>query len=169
MKQPGDSGKKTVNAFDLNDIESIYRDSGYVRPPEDRRREKVYGEQRQQQANREILIQKIRDKEQEYVNRMLPIIRQQLQELENAISNVTAELDKVINENLVNPGIHHLNFLEKIRSFLLLLKKNAEWGLNWLEIFNDRKKRRNFYKVHIMGSGTKSSLSKERHLATATG
>ncbi|MEK7119300.1 MAG: DUF5660 family protein, partial [Patescibacteria group bacterium] len=68
----------------------------------------------------------------------------------------------------VAPGVYHLNFFERLKSMLKILREQIEDSSSWLSLQNNRKKKKRYwgmYKKH----GTSFGLSHERNLATQAG
>lgn len=96
-------------------------------------------------------------------------IVQELKSLAKSIKNLDKEVDKAIETVPVQAGIYHLNFLEKIREALILMKKNVENTSSWLEVFNQKSAKKHGYWQQYKKSGTQWSLSNERNVATSVG
>ena len=69
----------------------------------------------------------------------------------------------------VEPGVYHLNFLEKLRETIIFLSKSIKESFNWLAVCNSRAKKRSHYWSQVKKSGTKYMLSQERYMATQAG
>jgi len=105
------------------------------------------------------------------------------QELKVQISLIQTEIKKLIlsTKNLVeetkitveqfpsNPGVYHLNFLEKVKKAIILLKKRVDESATWLHEFSQRSKRRSYYWAQVKKSGSKFMLSQERYMSTQAG
>jgi FtsZ-binding cell division protein ZapB len=97
-------------------------------------------------------------------------IQEELKSLVGSVKNLDKEIDKAIeNIPMINTGIYHLNFLDKIRQTILLLKKNVDNASNWLETCNQKAGKKQNYWQHYKKSGAQWSLSSERNVATSVG
>jgi hypothetical protein len=121
------------------------------------------------QRHREISETKIFDRKEEEVKAKISAIKEQLQLLIQELAGMDKELEKAIEEEIVNPGTYHLNFFEKLRKLLLDLRKRVADSTNWLEISNQRKAAQQGFWGNVKKSGTKYMLSQERTLATQAG
>lgn len=121
------------------------------------------------QRHREVNETKIFDRKEEEVKAKIAAIKEQLKLLIKELAGMDKELEKAIEEETVNPGTYHLNFFEKLRTFLLDLRKKVADSANWLEVSNQRKASQQGYWGNVKRSGTKYLLSQERTLATQAG
>jgi hypothetical protein len=95
-------------------------------------------------------------------------VRLELAKLTESMKSLNTEIDKAVNEIPVQPGIYHLNFLERLRSVIILMRQNIDDSRTWLSFSTNRKKKQGYwgmYKKH----GTNFGLSNERTLATQAG
>lgn len=95
-------------------------------------------------------------------------VRAELAGVSKSLRNLESETQKAIAEVPVHPGVYHLNFFERLRSILKILRQQIEDSRTWLALFTERKKKIGYwglYKKH----GTKFGLSSERTIATQAG
>lgn len=112
--------------------------------------------------------QQLIENEKVIVQRQLEGIRAELKALVASVKNLHQEMQKAIEEVPVDPGIYHVNFFERLRAILKILREQIEDSRSWLALWNNRKQKKHFwglYKKH----GTKFGLSSERTLATSAG
>lgn len=121
------------------------------------------------QRHKEITETKVFDRKQEEAKAKIEAIKEQLQLLIKELAGMDKELEKAIEEEIVNPGTYHVNYFEKIRKFLIDLRKRVADSANWLEMSNQRKAAQQGYWGQVRKSGTKFMLSQERTLATQAG
>ncbi|MBI2404880.1 hypothetical protein HYV22_01725 [Candidatus Gottesmanbacteria bacterium] len=98
----------------------------------------------------------------------LAAVRQELKALSDSIKAFHQEVQKAVSDVPVNPGVYHVNFLERLRSILKILREQIEDSRTWLTLSTNRKQKKMYwglYKKH----GTKFGLSSERTLATQAG
>lgn len=98
----------------------------------------------------------------------LEMIRAELKSLMASIKGLHNEVASAVSQDVVHPGIYHLNFYEQLRTFIKVLRQQVEDSRTWLASFNTRKKKIGYwgmYKKH----GTTFGLSNERSLATSAG
>ncbi len=96
-------------------------------------------------------------------------IQEELKGLAGSVKNLDKEIDKTIEQIPVQPGVYHVNFLEKIKQAIILLKKRVEDASTWLEAFNQKSAKRHAYWGQFKKSGTQFSQSGERYVATSVG
>lgn len=95
-------------------------------------------------------------------------VRAELKLLASSVKQYNQEVQRAINEVPVDPGIYHLNFFERLRSVLKILRQQIEDSRSWLALWHSRKQKKNYwgkYKKH----GTKFGLSSERTASTQSG
>lgn len=100
--------------------------------------------------------------------RQLDAIRAELKALIVSLKNLHNEVATAVSQEVVNPGVYHLNFYEQLRTFIKVLREQVEDSRTWLASFATRKKKMGYwgmYKKH----GTTFGLSNERSLATSAG
>jgi len=96
-------------------------------------------------------------------------IQEELKSLAGSMKNLDKEIDKAIDQIPVKPGVYHVNFLEKIKQAIILLKKRVEDASTWLEAFNQRAAKKRDYWPKAKTLGTQFSQSSERYVATSVG
>ena len=96
-------------------------------------------------------------------------IQEELKGLAGSVKNLDKEIDKTIEQIPVKPGVYHINFLEKIKQAIILLKKRVEDASTWLEAFNQKSAKKHAYWGQFKKSGTQFSQSSERYVATSVG
>jgi len=92
----------------------------------------------------------------------------QIKQLSKSVKVLDNQIEKTIEQTPVNLGSYHLNFFQKIKEMLILAKKNVDQATVWLETFNKRKNKKNYWS-QFKKSGTQWSLSNERYVATSVG
>lgn len=96
-------------------------------------------------------------------------IQGELKGLASSIKNLDKEIDKAIEQMPVKPGIYHVNFLEKLKQTILLLRKRVDEASTWLEVFNQKSAKKHGYWHKAKTFGTQFSQSNERYVATSVG
>jgi hypothetical protein len=102
------------------------------------------------------------------IKQKIEAVRQELVALSASVKKLNTEIDKAVNEIPINPGVYHLNFLERLKNVIKMMRENIDDGQSWLQSFNSRKQKKQYwgmYKKH----GTSFGLSNERTLATQAG
>lgn len=102
------------------------------------------------------------------VKQQIEAIRTELAALAHTLTNLNKDVEQAIEETPVDPGIYHVNFLERLRTFIKLLREQVEDSRTWLTLSAKRQKKMAFwglYKKH----GTQFGLSSERTVSTQAG
>lgn len=96
-------------------------------------------------------------------------VRGELKALSASIKNYNTEAQKAIESIPADPGVYHLNFLERLRGVLVILRQQIEDSRSWLALQTNRKKKQMGYWGLYKKHGTKFGLSSERTIATQAG
>lgn len=96
-------------------------------------------------------------------------VLEELKKLASSTKLLAKEVEVAAKQVPVEPGVYHLNFFEKLRKTIILLRKKIDESATWLSAVNHRAKRRNYYWAQVKKSGTKFLLSQERYMATQAG
>jgi vacuolar-type H+-ATPase subunit I/STV1 len=123
-------------------------------------------EQLQQVRYQEQVV--FNQKEQQTQNQV-KAIQQELKALAGSVKNLDKEVDKAVEQIPAHPGVYHLNFLEKLKQAVVLLKKHVEEASTWLELFNRKQAKKRGYWPQAQKLGTQFSQSSERYVATSVG
>lgn len=98
----------------------------------------------------------------------LEAIRAELKALMATLKNLHTEVENAVSQEVVDPGIYHINFYEQLRTFIKVLRETIEDSRTWLSAFGSRKKKMGYWGM-FKKHGTTFGLSNERSLATAAG
>ena len=102
------------------------------------------------------------------IKEKIDAVRMELKALSQSVKQLQSEITKAVTETPVDPGIYHLNFFERLRSILNIMRQQIDDSRTWLATWNTRKKKMGYwgkYKKH----GTQFGLSSERTVATQAG
>jgi hypothetical protein len=108
-------------------------------------------------------------KKQEEVKLQIQAIQEELKTLIGEASGLAHEVEVAVEQAVVEPGIYHFNFFDKLRQLLILLRKKIADSKTWMHAVNTRAKQRSFYWAQVGKSGTKFLLSQERYMSTQAG
>ncbi len=125
---------------------------------------------KQEQANPYFsneLLNRARQEEM-MVAQKIEEIRAELKALVAAIRSVDRKIVQAVNEQIIDPGLYHLNYLDRIKTVLKLLRKNLSESSSWLSLMRSRKKQRNYW-AQYKKKGTEWGLNPDRMLATQVG
>lgn len=149
--------------------------SGTLKPNETLSLEKSQEqERRKRQLNRELFRvhqeERLVFKQTEQKTQLqIQAIREELKKLAESTKELVKEVEIAAKAAPVEPGVYHLNFLERLKQTIILFRKRIEESASWLALFNQRKKKRGYYWNQFKKSGTKFMLSQERYMATQAG
>ena len=107
-------------------------------------------------------------REEAGIKEKLDCVRQELKKLSLSIRHLNSQIERAIDDIPVHPGVYHVNFLERIRGVLLVIRENIENSGTWLNLCTKRSQKKNYwgmYKKH----GTSFGLSSERNVANQAG
>ncbi len=95
-------------------------------------------------------------------------VRAQLVGLAATIKKFNREVERAVEDIPARPGVYHLNFLERLRGVIMILRQQIEDSSSWLALWSQRKQKKQYwglYKKH----GTSFGLSSERGVSTQAG
>ena len=96
-------------------------------------------------------------------------LQDQLQQLLAEVKGLGQEIEVAVEQQVVAPGVYHVNFFEKLRQLIRLMRQKIHDSATWLTAFNHRAKGKMGYWGQVKTSGTKFMLSHERYMVTQTG
>lgn len=127
-------------------------------------------EQARRERHREVMTPiNIFDRHEEELKAQITSLQEQLKALAQDITNLSTQTVQAINAEIAKPGTYHINFFEKLRQFIVLLRKQVAESRNWLELSYARKRAKNSFWAGFTQSGTKFSLSSERYTNNSAG
>ncbi len=115
----------------------------------------------------EANLAKLRQKEAQTAQK-IEEIRLELKALIQAIKSVDLEIQKAVDENLVDASAYHLSFLDRLKTVLILMRQNLNDSASWLSVMRSRKKQRMYWSLYKK-KGTEFGLNNERVVATQVG
>ena len=128
---------------------------------------------RQQERSR---MESIRHEEQVIFSREKQQVKAQIETLQVEIKalakdqvGLMVEAEKAAFEAVVNPGVYHQNFFERLLALIKLARKKISESRTWLQLQNHRNQKRQGYWAGVKKSGTSFMLSGERTVATQSG
>ncbi len=141
----------------------------------DAREEEMEEEARLRGREEERAFQNVKQSEKliyslsdEKLKREIEAVRQDLKLLIAEMGKAEKQIESAVMQQVVDPGVYHLNFFEKLRSWLVFMRKSLQEGELWMEMWHTRSKQGAYWKG-VKKSGTKFMLSQERYMATQAG
>jgi len=95
-------------------------------------------------------------------------IRCELKMLIKAAKELSKEADNSVSERLVNPGIYHLNFFERLKLILKVARQQIEDSKTWMTAMQSKKAQKGYWAM-FKKHGTSFAMSNERALASSMG
>lgn len=108
-------------------------------------------------------------RKQEEIKAQIEAIQEELKKLIEEAGGLAQEVEVAVEQVVVNPGVYHLNFFDKLRQLMILLRKKVADSKTWMHATNSRAKSRSFFWGQVGKSGTKFLLSQERYMSTQAG
>lgn len=102
------------------------------------------------------------------IGKQIESVRAELKALASSIQSLNTEIKKAVAEVPVDPGIYHVNFFERLRSILQVLREQVDDSRSWLTMSAGRKKKQGYWGM-FKKHGTTFGLSNERSIATSAG
>jgi len=161
-------------------IEAL-KQSGGIPPAEKLENEKKSLEKRFQEKV-SFQINRVRKEEKEIYNRekrkteeeirlLQKEIRQELEALKQKTERLDQQLEIAAEQNIVNPGVYDVAFLQKLINWIRLFRAKIEDAAIWLAAWNQKSKKRGaFWSIFASKKGgAKFLLSSEHYLVRSTG
>lgn len=102
------------------------------------------------------------------IKEKIEAVRAELAALIKSVKQLHTEVTNAATETPVVPGVYHLNFFERLKGILKVLRQQVEDSRSWLTLWTGRKKKMGFWRLYKK-HGTKFGLSSERTMATQAG
>lgn len=106
--------------------------------------------------------------EEANLKQQVEAVRSELKMLVSSLKSFNQEVQKAVSEVPVQPGIYHLNFMERLKSIIRILREQIEDSRSWLALSTNRKKQKGYWSM-FKKHGTSFGLSSERTIATQAG
>lgn len=107
-------------------------------------------------------------KEQE-LKAQIAAIQDELKKLIGEAGGLVQEVELAVEQTIVEPGVYHLNFFDRLRQLIILLRKKVADSKTWMHTVNAKAQRRSYFWGQVGKSGTKFLLSQERYMSTQAG
>lgn len=128
---------------------------------------------RQQERTRFETIRReeqiIFSREKNQIKVQIETIQTQIKELAKEQVGLMEEVDKAAFQVVVNPGVYHQNFFERLLHLIKLAKKKISDSRTWLQLHNHRAQCKSVYWSGVKKGGTSFMLSSDRTVATQAG
>lgn len=95
-------------------------------------------------------------------------VRSELALLIKTMGKVEKQVELAIMDNVTETGVYHLNYFQKLKSWIIFMRKSLEDASLWLATSKGRKGK-GYYWNQVSKSGTKYSMSQERAVQMGAG
>lgn len=95
-------------------------------------------------------------------------VRQELQMLVASMGQVEQQIEAAMMDNIVDGGLYHLNYFQKLKTWIKFMRKSLQDGSAWLEMSGGRKSK-GYYWTQAAKSGNSYSQSSERNVVMGAG
>ncbi|MEI6690626.1 MAG: DUF5660 family protein [bacterium] len=157
---------RTGQAPDASSVPNFYED--WVKDRENSAAEQARTQERAFQHHRQSEQQVVFSMADEKVKQEMQGIRQELAMLTKSMGQVQAQIENAVMDNIVDPGVYHLNYFRKLKEWIVLMRKSLDDASGWLSMSNGRKGK-GYYWTQTAKSGTKYSMSQERQVQMGAG
>lgn len=111
-----------------------------------------------QRLNQEKVLFSLTD---EKLRQEINSVREEIAMLVKTMGKVEDQIEQAVIQEVVDPGVYHLNFFRKLRGWITMMRKSLEDASLWMELSAGRGKR-SYYWNQVGKSGSKYSMSSER-------
>ena len=109
------------------------------------------------------------DKKVNELRIQLNVVRQEIVTLAQNTQELSSEVQIASMQALVEPGVYHLIFFEKLLEFVRSFRKKIEEASVWLHATNKRASKKNAWGARYKKYGAKYLLSGEHYLSRSAG
>jgi len=108
-------------------------------------------------------------REKNQIKVQIETIQTQIKELAKEQVGLMEEVDQAAFQAIVNPGVYHQSFFERLLHLIKLARKKVVESRTWLQLQNHRSQKQAGYWQKVKTSGTSFMLSGERTVSTQAG
>ena len=140
----------------------------YIADRESKAAEQAKNEERSFQNRRMTESKVLFSYADESLRKEIEGVRSELQMLVSSMGQVEAQIEQAMMDNIVDGGVYHLNYFQKLKTWIKFMRKSLEDSSAWLQMSGGRKSKGYFW-TQTGKSGTKYSLSSERNVQMGAG
>lgn len=104
----------------------------------------------------------------ESVRKEIQGVRQELQMLVASMGQIEQQIEQAMMDNIVDGGLYHLNYFQKLKTWIKFMRKSLQDGSAWLQMSSNRKSKGYFW-TQTAKSGNSYSQSSERNVQMGAG
>ncbi|TSC90330.1 MAG: Uncharacterized protein G01um10145_2 [Microgenomates group bacterium Gr01-1014_5] len=120
--------------------------------------------------------QSLRHQEQTLVSQQSQELKVQIQALAGEVTQLAKTTQGLARETQIaamqapaNPGVYHVNFFEKLRSYIVSFRRKIENASLWMQSYNTRSAKKKGFWGQVGKSGAKRLLSNEDYIQRSAG
>ena len=156
------SGQAPENTTDQSSLEKWVKEREEAAASEAKKEERVF--QAHKHAGEKVLFSFADEK----LSREIGEVRQEIAMLVKTMGQVEKQIEQAVMQEIVDPGVYHLNFYRKLKTWVKMMRKSLEDASLWMQVQQGRGKR-SYYWNQFAKSGTKYSMSSERNVVMGAG
>ncbi len=158
---------KTGEVPDLQSPDtSVYEN--WAQGREEKAADQARGEERAFHLHKQQESQVLFSFADEKVRKEIDGVRQELAMLVKTMGKVEKQIELAIMDNVSDTGLYHLNYFQKLKTWIVFMRKSLEDSSAWLQLSSGRKGKGYFW-TQTGKSGTKYSMSSERNVQMGAG
>ncbi len=131
--------------------------------------EQARGEERAFHVHKQKESQVLFSFADEKVRKEIEGVRSELAMLVKTMGKVEKQIENAIMDNVSDAGLYHLNYFQKLKTWIVFMRKSLEDSSAWLQMSAGRGKRQSYFWGQVSKSGTKYSMSSERNVQMGAG
>lgn len=158
---------KTGQVPDLKSPDASMYDN-WAKGREEQAADKARGEERSFHLHKQQESQVLFSFADEKVRKEIDGVRQELAMLVKTMGKVEKQIELAIMDNVSDSGLYHLNYFQKLKTWIVFMRKSLEDSSAWLQLSSGRKGKGYFW-TQTGKSGTKYSMSSERNVQMGAG
>lgn len=82
---------------------------------------------------------------QQNLKEAIDSLRQEIKKLVSSTQDLDTDIQNISLENIAEVSEYQINFLQRIKNFIVGFRQNISEADNWLSVFNTKKKKRNYF------------------------
>lgn len=90
-------------------------------------------------------IQRLHDGQKEELEKVIKQLQEEIKQMKTALGTMEKAGDEIILQPITEVSEYQLNFISRVRNFLASLRQNINQATAWMETFNRKKKKKNYF------------------------
>jgi hypothetical protein len=93
----------------------------------------------------EVEIQRLHDGQKEELEKVIKQLQEEIKLMKAALGTMEKTGDEIVLQPITEASEYQLNFISRVRNFLASLRQNINQATIWMEAFNRKKKKKNYF------------------------